>query len=134
MVSNVPSNEMPMNQSLKVKLTLVKSISGLTHSLMLISCFCKNGLINVHSNIIFKSTRILFFNSLNIVWKAQSIFLFSIWDLLQIGRVRLFFVVCFSSSIRRATDATKMFLLMAVILKINCLKISTDFVSRVFVA
>ena len=61
MVSNVPNNEMPMNQSFEVELTLVKSISGLIHSLMLISRFCKNGLINVHSNIIFKSTRILFF-------------------------------------------------------------------------
>ena len=74
------------------------------------------------------------FNSLNIVWEAPLIFLRGILGLVQIVRVRLFFLVCSSSSKRRATDAITMILFMAAILKNNCLKISTDFVPRVFVA
>ena len=44
------------------------------------------------------------------------------------------FWFCSSSSKRRATDATTMFLFMDATSKNTCLKISTDFVSGVFVA
>ena len=48
----------------------------------------------------------------------------SIQELVQIVRVRLFFLIFSYSSKRRATDTTPMFSFMATILKNNCLKIS----------
>ena len=70
-------------------------------------------MVTVHSNLTFESIRILFFD----LWKAPSIFLRSIQGLVQIVFVYLFFLVCSSSSKRRATDANTMFLFMVAILK-----------------